>query len=458
MLIIISDLHLGDGTCGKAIPHSAFRLFSSRLEELAYSASWRDDGTYQPLHEINILLLGDILDPLHSTRWLETPHGEPGYVRPWTDYDDPAYAAMLREITHDILRQNRYAIDILYNINREGSILLPPVIAGGQPDPTSNQKVSVKVRMFYMVGNHDWFYHLRGEAFDEIRQDIIDAFGLANDTRPFPHEAEEIPELKEMLARYKVYARHGDIHDSFNYIKKHGRDYASLGDIFAVEVTNRYFVEIEKELGSELPDGMLTDIKEMINVRPLSASWLWISSVSQNYDLGDEQHDKLKEIWDRVGQEFLALEAVRRRNRKFKIDYYDALAWGFKFSKWASFERMNRIGAWLRERVSGNGLSMARHALEEPAFIDQSASYIVYGHTHHHEIMPLDIIADSDDDCTHNNQFYINSGTWHTYYDLALFKPTFKRFIPYQTISYLIFYRDNQRSGQRFETWQGTYS
>ena len=459
MLIIISDLHLGDGTCGKSISHSAFRLFASRLEELAYSASWRSDGFYRPLKDINILLLGDVLDPLHSTHWLETAQGKPGYVRPWTDQTEPAYAGMLQKITRDILRNNRHAIDILFNITKGHSILIPPAIAGGQPDPTSDEKVEVNVNLHYMVGNHDWFYHIKGPAFDQIRQEIIEAFGLSNENTCFPHEIDEYPPLKELLSSYKVYARHGDIHDSFNYIHKHGRNYASLGDIFAIEVTNRFFVEIEKQMGDELPRKMIENIKELTNVRPLSASWLWVSSQSQAYNLSEEKQDKLKKIWDQLGQEFMALEAVRRRNRKFRIDYYDALFWAFKLSRWASLERINRLTGWLRRLTSGNGMSMAKRALQEDVFIDESASYIVYGHTHHHEIMPLDIIASDDDtECHHNNQLYINSGTWHTYYDLALYSPTSKRFISYQTISYLIFYRDDQNRGQRFETWQGTYS
>ena len=31
MLIIVSDIHLGDGTCGKSISASAFHLFADRL-------------------------------------------------------------------------------------------------------------------------------------------------------------------------------------------------------------------------------------------------------------------------------------------------------------------------------------------------------------------------------------------------------------------------------------------
>lgn len=461
MLIIISDLHLGDGTCGKSISHSAFRLFSDRLKELAYSASWRDDGTYEPLKEINILLLGDILDPLHSTHWLEKSHGEPGgYVRPWTDQKDPAFAAMLHKITRDILRHNRHAIDIFFNITRGHSIFIPPAIANGQPDPVTQQLVEVKVNMFYMVGNHDWLYHLKGEAFDTIRQEIIDAFGLANPASPFPHAPEEVPEIAALLKRYKVYARHGDIHDSFNYVKAHGRDYAAMGDIVAIEVTNRFFAEIEKQMSNELPAGMLEKIKEMTNVRPISALWLWVSSILQQYNLSTAKHRKLKAIWDKIGKDFIALDVVNQRKRKYYLDYYDAIFWGFKLSQWTSSEGLNRLSIWLSKHISGNNLSMAKHALQEPAFIDNSARYIVYGHTHRHEIVPLDTIIEDNEtqSVKQDNQLYLNSGTWHAYYDLALNRPASKRFVPYQTMSYLVFYRDNQRRGQRFETWQSTYS
>ena len=38
----------------------------------------------------------------------------------------------------------------------------------------------VLVRTHYMVGNHDWFYHLPGEAYDALRQKLVDQMGLAN--------------------------------------------------------------------------------------------------------------------------------------------------------------------------------------------------------------------------------------------------------------------------------------
>ncbi len=59
---------------------------------------------------------------------------------------------------------------------------------------------------------------------------------------------------------------------------------------------------------------------------------------------------------------------------------------------------------------------------------------MVYGHTHHHEVVPLDSFPGA---LCPTNQMYINSGTWHTYYDLAINKPEEQKFIPYQALTYL---------------------
>ncbi len=76
MLVIISDLHLTDGTSGETISAGAFRVFRQRLRDLAYDASKRADGTYRPIEEMDILLLGDVFDLIRSTKWLEK--GEAG--------------------------------------------------------------------------------------------------------------------------------------------------------------------------------------------------------------------------------------------------------------------------------------------------------------------------------------------------------------------------------------------
>ena len=53
---------------------------------------------------------------------------------------------------------------------------------------------------------------------------------------------------------------------------------------------------------------------------------------------------------------------------------------------------------------------------------------------------------------------YLNSGTWHIYYDLAVFNPEEQKFVPYQVLSYLSFFKEDERESRRFEIWSGAFS
>ena len=242
MLVIVSDIHLGDGTCGRSISPAAFHLFADRLQELAFNASWRTDGTFSPVEEIDVLLMGDILDPLHSTLWLEKSPSESEDVRPWTDSSKPEYAAKLKDITTAILKNNVESTGVIKELASTG-FSLPRKPQGRYPEGNSNDRVPVKIKFHYMVGNHDWYYHLPGDDFDSVRQVIVTAFGLSNPASPFPHELRESDELRKLLGDYQVYAQHGDLYDSFNYNKEKGRDASTIGDAFAVEIINRFPVQ-----------------------------------------------------------------------------------------------------------------------------------------------------------------------------------------------------------------------
>ncbi|MDI6769726.1 MAG: hypothetical protein QMD04_08625 [Anaerolineales bacterium] len=455
MLIVISDLHLVDGTCGKPISASAFQLFAARLNELAFNASWRADKTYRPLNGIDILLLGDILDPQHSTLWLDTHPGATGYVRPWTDFRLPEYAKKLNAINQAILNYNAEATGILRHLAGGNAILLPPADRRGRASFDTQEQVAVPVRIHYMAGNHDWYYHLPGPAFDQIRQEIIQAMGLANPSSPFPHEVKESETLRRLFAEYKIYAQHGDLYDSFNYSKDKGRDAATLGDAFAVEVLNRFPVEAQQRLGQELPKGILDSLSELVNVRPALATPLWISSQLRQNNISPADQKKIKEVWDEMGNEFLALPFVREADRKFKFDLVDGLELIVKLTDRFSFKNIDDVVVWMRKQFWSEELTFAKHALREHAFLNRSAKFIVYGHTHHHEIVPLDSIPTTPHP---TNQMYLNSGTWHSYYDLAVFKPEEQKFIPYQVLTYLSFFKDDERDGRRFETWSGAFS
>jgi len=455
MLIIISDLHLVDGTCGKPISASAFRLFAARLNELAFNASWRADKRYRPLEGIDILLLGDILDPLHSTLWLDKNPGEPGYVRPWTNIHAPEYAAKVHAITQAILKYNAEAIKILRATAEGQFVRLPPADSRGRAALDVKEQVTVPVRIHYLVGNHDWYYHIPGQAFDQIRQEIIQAMGLANPKSPFPHEVKDSQTLQRLFTNYKIYAQHGDMYDSFNYCRDRGRNAATLGDAFAVEVLNRFPVVAQQRLGRELPPGIIEGLRELVNVRPALATPLWVSGQLRQNNVSQADQKKIKEVWDEMGDEFLSLPFVRAADQKFKLDIVDGLELIVKLTDRFSFKNIDDVVVWIRKQFWSGEITFAKHALKEHAFLNRTAQFIVYGHTHHHEIVPLDSIPSMP---RPTNQIYLNSGTWHTYYDLAVFKPEEQKFVPYQVLTYLSFFKDDEREGRRFETWSGAFS
>ena len=180
MLVILSDLHLNDGTTGATPPPAALALFVERLKELALAASWRTDGAYRPIERLDLVLLGDTLDLLHSARWSARPG-----VRPWGNLQSPEMVDQVTKITSDILSQNQESLAILRSLATEGDLTLPPMLRTARPaSDADNQPVSV--RLHYMVGNHDWFYHLPGPDYDNLRKTLVERMGLANHPgRPF---------------------------------------------------------------------------------------------------------------------------------------------------------------------------------------------------------------------------------------------------------------------------------
>ena len=453
MLIIASDIHLGDGTCARSISPNAFFLFAKRLREMAFNASFQEDGTYKPVQSIDLVLMGDILDPLHSTLWLEPLPGtrEAGHIRPWSDPAEPGYAKKLHLITKAILNENEASAAILRSLAAGEVVRIPPA-AGRRPDINAQELLAPELKIHYMTGNHDWFYHMPGKEFDSIRRDAIEGLGLANQENNFPWELSESDALAKVFDRYQVYGQHGDKYDKFNYDREKGRNYSTLGDAFTVEVVNRYPLAVAKELGDELPAAMLESLRQLTNVRPALAAPLWISSRIHQQAGNDKLMRKLKKIWDNVTDEFLDVPFVREADRAFQFDMVDALQLIVKISKQASFQTINDVVMWIREKMWEDGFSYTDHALKEPAFLNKSARYIAYGHTHHHEVIPLDTEGLPPEDLS---QYYFNSGTWHSYYDLAVRKPEAQKFVHYQSMTYLTFYTGEEGGDRRFEAWSG---
>jgi len=485
MLVIISDLHLGDGTIAESIPASAFYLFAKRLRQDAHFASMHF-GKYKPIEELDVILLGDILDPIHSTKWLYplkgheeyvnidgqdhiriTEPGDPEYIRPWSDSSDPKFAAKLMEITRAIIDKNAEAFSVMRKLASGEFIEFDPTDESGERAAHGQDRIPLKVNFHYMVGNHDWYYHLKGEAFDQVRSEIITAMALRNKPEPFPYDmrkmdpgspwqADENDDINRLYRDYMVFGRHGDMFDGFNFDPEVGRDQATLGDVFAMEVCNRYPEELKRKPNLDLE--VVNNLRNIANIRPALATALWISgqikSLSSNNLLSGTSERDLKRIWDDLADQFLELDFVKSRDKAFKFDTVDKMQAAIKVSKVISLQALDKIIYKIQHRrlSGGGGHSFAGHALDEPAFKKDIARYIVYGHTHFQETIPLDY------DLKAGNQMYFNSGTWHTYFDLARKNPREKKFIPYKALSYITFYKETEHDDRHFETWTGAYA
>lgn len=46
MLVVVSDLHLTDGTTGETLSPGVFSIFAQRMRDMAAAAGWRADGSY----------------------------------------------------------------------------------------------------------------------------------------------------------------------------------------------------------------------------------------------------------------------------------------------------------------------------------------------------------------------------------------------------------------------------
>lgn len=456
MLIISSDLHLKDGTSGKSITVDEFRVFAERLGSVAYQASRRADGRYDPINVIDLVFVGDVFDLIRSERWLLGPTGKPETIRPWNDPQGDRFIHKIQSIVTAIIKHNQAGLSIFKKMSQGKIIQLPPATRSGQPDLKTSERISVPVRIHYMVGNHDWFLHLPGHDYDQIRKQIIEAMGLFNSDKPFPYEMKESYPLQEIARRYQVCARHGDMFDAMNYDKEAGRNVSTLGDAMTVELLTRFPYEVYRYVGADLSPKLSEGLKELSNVRPAIVTPLWLGNLTNNYASDPQHADVIKKIWDQCAEDFLNLDFVQSHDKRFTFDTVDALEAALLFSRGLSLDALNSLAVWLNQKFMGNEkISISEHALEEDALKQGLARYVVYGHTHFHEVVPLDSYMQAGKLL---NQVYFNAGTWHHYHNLTLQEPTKFKFVGLHVMTYLAFFEDGERGGRQFEAWSGSLS
>jgi len=189
-------------------------------------------------------------------------------------------------------------------------------------------------------------------------------------------------------------------------------------------------------------------------VRPMLVIPIWLNSLLNRTCRDEQQIQQVKDIWDNLADEFLNHPFVRARDRALNFfDDVDKLEWALKFSRGVSLETISQVVSWIRQKFSGGEISYYGYALQEAVFKDKSVRFIVHGHTHHREVVPLDSAFMGGHRL---DQMYLNTGTWRRIHELARYAPTQQEFMGYHEMTYFAFFKDNERNGRPFEMWGGT--
>lgn len=479
MLVVISDLHLGDRSATVNIRPRAFALFLDHVLDLAEHAGAK---------EVTLLFLGDIFDLLRTEYWFYpapgvAPLGDPAQVpapgagdpfplehRPWGNpqvlVDGSAQAltpecqARALQITQRIAEVCKPQLDILSGRSRD---------LAGVDDEALRSRVSRKLsdprgitfKRYYLPGNHDRL----ARVLDPVNAAICAALGA----EPAPQGPTGLVNLTDL----RFIARHGHEWDGWNFEARGSgqRDpgdaefrLTPLGDVITTEALARLPYRVWQELQGRFPgeawiDAVYEHLCGVEDVRPLGAVLRWVASAGAHvhrvaFTDPVRQVGAVLDAVDKVApdlvRDMIRLPYTRawlKRRRWFRAGWQKAMQLRllglalrlFTPTQLAPLLEWGPVARWLARPDDSLKLRAAEMLAAHPA------DYAVCGHTHEFQHVPL-----RDPPRGGAVQVYFNSGTWRPRTYETLDRSGFRSV---KEMTYLVFHAGKRSAA--YETWNG---
>lgn len=288
-----------------------------------------------------------------------------------------------------------------------------------------------ELAIHYLLGNHDRLLMHAPNA----RRAIWKALTGEDKEVEFPCEMR--------FEDHQVLAYHGHLGDPINHCNE---GHATIGDAIGSELITR-FPKMVKNLVDPAHASLLDDIDD---VRPIYAVPAWVRQLGV---FDRELLMPVQKTWAALVEEFLSKPFVRiwmrEQRRPFGFDTGKKLKLLLELSTGRIMarshdKRLTSIYKMFQHGFDGRMATQAASRINN----DKDIRFVVNGHSHFASMVPLGRNNG-------NPSVYFNTGTWRTVHQIGNALGGRPSFLPYEAMSYLVFFPADDPIGRDFEWWSG---
>jgi len=352
---------------------------------------------HRPAH---LCFVGDLFDIVRSPSWFD------GAYRPYHD-PGPQVAAEVERITDAILAREAPFFEAIRTR-----------VEGGE------------LEVHYCLGNHDRL--LRHSA--GARRKVWKALTGRDEDVEFPNE--------HVFPDHGVLAYHGNVADDINY---HPDGAGTIGDAIGSELIVRFPRAVRLMTGEQYED--LDDVDD---VRPVYAVPAWVRQLGV---LKPQLLRPVHRTWVELIESFFSRPFVkqwmREKHTRFGLDTGKKLRLMLELSTRrimvkGSDKRLTEIYKVMQHAFDGKMARLGVELVEER----KGLRYVVNGHSHFASMVPLGNVGGRP-------SVYFNTGTWRSVHQIGHGIGGRPTFLPYDAMSYLVFFPDGDELGRDYEWWTG---